>query len=95
MVNHVVMFRFRDRSAEHLAHCRALLEGLPSQVAEIRHFDVGLNELASARAYDLCLYSHFDSFEDLAAYQVHPAHVEVATYLRSAADATAAVDYSS
>jgi Stress responsive A/B Barrel Domain len=95
MVTHVVMFRFRDRSPEHLAHCRELLEGLSAKVAEIRHFEVGINILPSERAYDLCLYSRFESFDDLTAYQVHPAHVEVATYLRSASDTRASVDYES
>jgi hypothetical protein len=93
MVTHVVMFRFRDRSPEHLAHCRELLDGLPAKVPEIRHFEVGLNALPSERAFDLCLYSHFDSFDDLAAYVVHPAHVEVAEYLRSASESRGSVDY--
>jgi Stress responsive A/B Barrel Domain len=95
MVTHVVMFRFRDRSPEHLDHCRELLEGLPAQVPQIRHLEVGLNRVTSDRAFDLCLYSRFDSFDDLAEYQIHPAHVEVATYLRSAADSRGSVDYES
>jgi hypothetical protein len=93
MVTHVVLFRFRDRSPEHVAHCRDLLLGLPAQVAVIRHFEVGINVVPSDRAFDLCLYSRFDSFDDLAAYQVHPAHVEVATYLASAAESRGSVDY--
>ena len=95
MVTHVVLFRFRDRSPEHLAHCRDLLQGLPAKVAEIRHYEVGINVLSSERAYDICLYSRFDSFDDLAAYQAHPAHMEVANYLVSAAETRGSVDYES
>jgi hypothetical protein len=95
MVTHVVMFRFRDRSAEQLDHSRALLEALPAQVPQIRHFEVGLNVLPSERAFDLCLYSRFDSFDDLEAYQTDPAHVEVADYLKTVVDTRGSVDYES
>jgi Stress responsive A/B Barrel Domain len=95
MVSHVVMFRFRDRSPEHLAHCRGLLEALPAKVPQIRHLEVGVNARPSDRAYDLCLSATFDTWEDLAAYQSNPDHLEVATYLRSAMDASGSVDYES
>jgi hypothetical protein len=93
MVTHVVLFRFRDRSSEHLSHCQSLLDGLPAKVDVIRHLETGLNVVPSDRAYDLCLIVHFDSLEDLATYQSHPDHVEVATYLRSVAESIGSVDY--
>jgi hypothetical protein len=93
MVTHVVLFRFHDRSAEQLEHCRALLEALPAQIPQIRHYEVGINCLPSERAFDMCLYSRFDSFDDLAAYQVHPAHVEFADYLQTVVDTRGSVDY--
>jgi hypothetical protein len=93
MVNHVVMFRFRDRSPEHLAHCKSLLEALPAKVPQIRQFEVGVNARPSDRAYDLSVYSRFDSWEDLEIYAANPDHVEVATYLRSAMDTSGLVDY--
>jgi hypothetical protein len=93
MVSHVVMFRFRDRSPEHLAHCKSLLEALPPKIPQIRHFEVGVNARSSDRSYDLCLYSRFDSWEDLETYGSNPDHVEVATYLRSAMETSGSVDY--
>jgi hypothetical protein len=93
MINHVVLFRLQDRSAEHLAHCKSLLDGLPTKVSVIRHLEAGLNVVPSDRAYDLCLVVRFDSLEDLATYQSHPDHLEVATYLRSAVASIASVDY--
>jgi hypothetical protein len=93
MITHVVLFRFRDRSSAHLSHCQSLLDGLPAKITVIRHLETGLNVVPSDRAYDLCLIIHFDSLDDLATYQSHPDHVEVATYLRSAAESVASVDY--
>jgi hypothetical protein len=93
MVTHIVLFRFRDRSPDHLSHCQSLLDGLRAKVDVIRDLETGLNVVPSARAHDLSLIIHFDSLEDLATYQSHPDHVEVATYLRSAADSIASVDY--
>ena len=93
MVTHVVLFRFRDRSSAHLSHCQSLLEGLPPKISVIRHLETGRNVVPSDRAYDLCLIIHFDSLDDLGTYQSHPDHVEVATYLRSAAESIGSVDY--
>jgi hypothetical protein len=70
-----------------------LLDGLAAKITVIRYLETGLNVLPSDRAYDLCLIIHFDSLDDLATYQSHPDHVEVATYLRTAAESVASVDY--
>jgi hypothetical protein len=93
MVTHIVLFRFRDRSPQHLSHCKSLLDGLPAKIDVIRQLETGLNVVPSDRAHDLSLIIHFDSLDDLTTYQVHPDHVEVATYLRSSADSIASVDY--
>jgi hypothetical protein len=93
MLTHVVLFRFRDRSSTHLSHCQSLLDGLPASIPVIRRLETGLNVVPSDRAYDLCLIIHFDSLDDLRTYQSHPDHVEVATYLRSAAESIGSVDY--
>ena len=93
MLTHVVMFKLRDRSADHVAHCRQLLEGLPPLIPEIRRFDIGVNAIDSPRSYDFVLISEFDNVDALQRYQVHPTHAEVQAYLRDNAEAVAVVDY--
>jgi antibiotic biosynthesis monooxygenase (ABM) superfamily enzyme len=95
VVTHVVLFRLRDRSAEHVQACREKLEAMPAQIPEIRHLEVGANVKPSERHYDLCLVTRFDSLDALAVYADHPAHVPVAAYLRDACEHVAVVDYES
>ena len=47
----------------------------------------------SERAFDLSLYSTFDSKEDLQAYAVHPAHMEVVALIKSVTSESKVVDY--
>lgn len=93
MITHIVTFKFTDASPEHLAHCKGLLDGLVGKVPSLRSMVVGINVVASPRAHDLGLIATFDDLDGLQAYQVHPDHEQVATYLRSKASAIAAVDF--
>ncbi|MGE5372042.1 MAG: Dabb family protein [Solirubrobacterales bacterium] len=95
MVTHVVFFRFKDKSPAHLADIKARIESLREVVPVIRHLEVGIDVLHEERSWDLALIARFDSLEDLDRYQKHPAHVEVAQYIVSVREASAAVDYAS
>lgn len=93
MITHILTFKFTDRSDQHLASCKAKLDGLVGVVPSLRTMVVGINVVESPRAHDLGLIATFDDLEGLQAYQVHPAHEEVAAYLRSVAETIAAVDF--
>jgi hypothetical protein len=95
VITHIVTFKFTDRSASHLAECKAKLDGLLAVVPSLRTMVAGINVVESTRAHDLGLIATFDDLAGLQAYQVHPAHEEVAAYLRSAAETIAAVDFES
>jgi hypothetical protein len=43
--------------------------------------------------FDVVLISDFDSLDDIRAYQEHPAHLEVAGFIRSVVASRAAVDF--
>ena len=43
--------------------------------------------------FDVVLISDFDSLNDIRVYQEHPAHLEVAGFIRSVVAARAAVDF--
>lgn len=95
MITHVVTFKFTDRSESHVAARKAKLDGLLGIVPSPRTMVVGINVVESPRAHDLGLIATFDDLDGLRAYQVHPAHEEVAADLRSVAETIAAVDFES
>ena len=95
MITHIVTFKLRDPSPEHLAHCKGLLDGLVGVVPTLRTMLVGVNVVDSPRAHDLGLIATYDDLDGLQAYQVHPAHEEVASYLRASSETIASVDFES
>ncbi|WP_448377379.1 Dabb family protein [Fervidobacterium sp.] len=62
-------------------------------IPQIRHIEVGRNITTSINAYDVVLYSEFDSKEDLDFYLVHPEHVKVADYIKTVVADRKVVDY--
>ncbi len=99
MIRHVVMFKFKEEAegrtkAENLAITQAMLEALPSKIDLIRASTVSINSSdADQTNYDLCLICDFDSFEDLAAYIVHPDHKAVGAFMRPVRLDRACVDF--
>jgi hypothetical protein len=93
MLTHIVMMRFKDRDPQIPQIVKEKLLTLPAQIAEIKHYEVGINIVTAERNYDLVLVSKFDSLDTLHAYSVHPAHVEVLGYIRSVLETAAVVDY--
>ncbi len=91
---HVVMFRLKERTAEHIALMRAGLESLRASIPVVRTLEIGINVVESARAYDMALTVGLDSLEDLQVYQEHPAHVQVvAEVIRPLVESSVASDY--
>jgi hypothetical protein len=100
MVNHVVMWRFKDeadgaKKAENVQKAKALLDSLPEKIPVIRFFEVGCDMLHSESSYDLVLISKFENQRDLLAYQSHPEHVKVVEFLRKVHMSKVVVDYES
>ena len=93
MITHIVTFKLDDPAQAE--SCKAMLDGLVGQVPSLRSMVVGINVVDSPRAHTLALIATFDDLAGLEAYQVHPAHQEVATHLRAASTAIAAVDFES
>lgn len=95
MITHVVLFKLKDPSRE-AAKVAEMLRDLQGKVPVIRDIEVGLDVLKTPdRSYDISLIVKFDSLDGLEAYQVHPAHAEVADYIRSVRQSIAVVDYES
>lgn len=99
MIRHIVMFSFKDEAegctkAENVQKTKEMLDALPGKIDKIRAQTVAVNaDAASKENFDLVLVSDFDSLEDLQAYQVHPDHVAVGTFMRPRRIARACVDF--
>ena len=99
MIRHIVMFSFKPEAEgrtkdENVALTKAMLEQLPSKIGLIRASRVEVTAPgASEENCDLLLISDFDSLEDLQAYQVHPDHVAVGTFMRPLRTGRASVDF--
>ena len=93
MLKHVVMFTFEPDYKADLSEAKAKLEALVNQIPELISMEVGLNLLPSERAMDLVLIAQVKDEAGLAAYQVHPAHQEVVSFLKQRASLSKVVDY--
>jgi hypothetical protein len=95
MLTHVVMFKLHDTpdktAIQHEIKTR--LETLPALIDVIRHYEIGINVIPSARAYDMVLVSKFDNQDTLAVYSQHPDHVKHLDFIRGACANIVAVDY--
>ncbi|GAA4080341.1 Dabb family protein [Nonomuraea soli] len=91
MLTHVVLMKFTDPADA--ATAKDLLESLEGAVPQIAAIHVGLDVVGSPVSYDLCMTTTHDSLEALRGYQEHPAHLELAGWLRPRLAARAVVDY--
>ncbi|MEZ4316304.1 MAG: Dabb family protein [Myxococcota bacterium] len=90
-MTHVVFFRFPDLEVAREAAAR--LRSLEGRVPTLASIEVGVDELRTQRSWDVCLITRFADLAGMEAYQEHPAHLEVAAYIRAHAVGAAAVDW--
>jgi len=94
MIVHIVMFQFKDeKKSENLAKVKILLEELVDKIPTLLTMEVGINFNQSDRAFDLVLYSTFNSINDLKSYAVHPAHLDVVKVIKELSIESKVVDY--
>lgn len=98
MIKHIVFWRLKDNArgrskTDNSRELKTVLEGLKDKIGAINKIEVGININNSDAAYDVALYSEFDSREDLETYQKHPEHVKVVGLVNEIREARAVVDY--
>ena len=94
MIVHIVMFRFKEENKEtNLTEVTARLNSLVELIPTLKFIEVGLDFSRTERAFDLSLYSKFDTKEDLQAYAVHPEHLKVVELIKSVTLESKVVDY--
>jgi hypothetical protein len=95
-IRHVVSWKLATTDeaerAEQAAEIKRGLESLPAVIPELRSLQVGVNALPGDN-FDVVLISDFDDVDGIQAYLDHPAHLEVAGYIRSVVGSRAAVDF--
>ncbi|MGE4509955.1 MAG: Dabb family protein [Sulfurimonadaceae bacterium] len=94
MIVHIVMFKFKDENkALNIAKVQKKLMKLEETIPSLKMMEVGVNFNESPRAFDLSLYSTFETEEDLEAYQVHPEHLQVVELIKEVTIESKVVDY--
>ncbi|WP_455755788.1 Dabb family protein [Sulfurimonas sp.] len=94
MIVHIVMFKFNEKNKEeNLLVVKNKLEELVSKIPTLLSMEVGIDFNQSERAFDLSLYSTFNTKDDLKTYAVHPAHLEVVELIKSVTSESKVVDY--
>ncbi len=78
---------------ENVEQAKKMLQALPAVIPQIKVYEVGLNYCNESTAFDLSLYSAFESEETMDQYKVHPDHVAVATFIKSVVADRAVADY--
>jgi len=96
MIRHIVSWKLAsDDAAQRLADAEGIrerLEGLRGQLAA-ELIEVGIDVNDTEGNWDVVLNSVFASRDDLAAYQVHPAHAAAVGFIKSVVAARSCVDY--
>lgn len=97
MIKHIVMWKLEDTLSEAQKQeiketFKLRLEALDHLMDGILKIEVVIDALASSNM-DMMLISEFDKQTTLDAYQVHPKHVEVSSYLKGKTALRSCMDY--
>jgi hypothetical protein len=98
MIKHIVMWKLKDNvdgknKSEIASFLKEQLENMKNTVPEIVNIEAGINFNRGPIAYDLSLYSEFNSEEDLASYQDNEDHKKVKELIVKYAENGVVVDY--
>jgi hypothetical protein len=94
MVVHIVMFKFADENKEqNILKAKEMLLQLEAELDIIKKMEVGINFDKSARAFDMSLYSKFESKEDLNVYATDEKHLKVVEFIKGVTLESKVSDY--
>jgi len=94
MIVHIVIFKFKEENKSvNIKKIKKELEALQERIDVLKSIEVGVNFNESERAFDLSLYSIFDSKSDLKTYATHKEHLKVIQIIKNVTLETKVVDY--
>src|SRR6188768_3905672 len=94
MLRHYVFLKYREETSD--GHITAFCEGmlaLRGAIGEIRHLEIGRDELHDVRSWSLVLIMEFASVDALRAYQRHPRHLALMAFNDPFVENVASVDF--
>lgn len=96
-IRHVVTWKLAAEDAAargaHAAEVARRLNALDGVVPQLLSISAGANIAYPEANWDVTLVADFASVAAIDEYQVHPAHAEVAAYIRSVVASRVAVDF--
>lgn len=94
MIVHIVMFKFKESNkSENIKIVANKLNGLVDKIDVLKSMEVGIDFNGSDRAFDLSLYSRFDTLDDLKSYAVDSEHLKVVELIKNVTLESKVVDY--
>lgn len=98
MIKHIVFWKLAESAdghtkAENIARMKDEVEAMRAVIPGIVELEIGADFEGSDAAWDVALYSAFESREALDAYQVHPEHEKVKELVARIRTDRAVVDY--
>jgi hypothetical protein len=98
MVVHIVMWKLHPFAAGADTPTNAkrvveILTAMRGRIAGLTRLDVGLNVPPDAQAWDVVLYSEFESWPALDAYRINPLHLDAVSFMQQVRSERAVVDY--
>ncbi|MGM9745610.1 MAG: Dabb family protein [Paludibacteraceae bacterium] len=94
MVRHIVCFKLAESTPETRATARDILLSMRGKVPTAQHIEVFLDELHSARSFDVMLQVDVQSFEVLDQYQNDPYHCNIVKkHMHAVAAQSIALDF--
>ena len=94
MIVHIVMFKFKDENkTKNIEIVEKKLNELVEKIDVLKSMEVGVDFNGSSRAFDLSLYSTFNTKEDLKTYATHEEHLKVVALIKEFTKESKVVDY--
>jgi len=87
MVKHIVIWKLKSDAEgndiiTNAKKAKTLLENLQGKIPGLKHVEVGINIIGENNSGDICLYSEFETLEDLEKYHNHPEHLKIIPFMK-------------
>lgn len=94
MYTHIVLFKLKEVTEENIQLVKSSLLSMEGNISELRHLEVGVDDIRSERSYDIALITRFDNKEDYLSYDINEYHVEkVKKVIKPYVESSKTIDY--
>lgn len=93
MIVNNLLLKLKNRDTENIKKTQEVLLSMKGKIEVLLDVQAELNIRPSQAACDIILITKFASMEDMNAYLVHPAHLEVGKFIGNVLDTQTSVCY--